>query len=162
MFDFSKALRAAFDIGKSFLMGSNKQGNLVDTVFDAGADVETDSSVGGFLGFVKKGAQVYVGMMDDKDSKPLFKTPELPEFKAESRYTPGVARSSGQSRYTPTNTLYQEAIIRRMKQMNFEKNLERMTASTTVRPTAARRSPDKPGTQTIKRTTGAPRLTLGD
>lgn len=153
MFDFSKALSTAFDVGKNLLLGEGKK-------YDPFGDVISEDR--GFLGLVQKGAQVYVGMMDDKDSEPVFKTPELPQFRAKSGYRPGVAQSSGQSRYTPTNKLYQDAIIRRMKQMNFERNLEKMTASTTVRPTTPRRTPDKPGTQTIKRTTTAPRLKMGD
>ena len=66
---------------------------------------------------------------------------------------------SGQTRWTPTNQMYRDAIIRRMKQVNFESNLQRMTDSTTVRPTAKRRAAEKPGTTTITRTTKAKVIT---
>ena len=154
-FDFSKAITTAFDMGKTFLTGGSSQGSLVDTVFDAGADVETGSSSSGFLGFVKKGAQVYVGMQD-KDSAPIFQAPEAPTFKAKSTYRQQGRVGAGQTAYRPTNRLYQDAVLRRMRQMNFEKNLERITANTTVRPTARRKSPDRPGTMSIKRKMTAP------
>lgn len=155
MFDFVKAVTTAIDVGKTFLTGGSSQGSLVDTVFDAGADVKTGSSGDGFLGLIKKGAQVYVGMQDSDDA-PMFQTPEAPTFKARSTYRQQGRVGAGQTRYRPTNRLYQDAILRRMRQMNFEKNLERITANTTVRPTARRKSPDRPGTMSIKRKMTAP------
>ena len=155
MFDFVKAVTTAIDVGKTFLTGGSSQGSLVDTVFDAGADVKTGSSGDGFLGLIKKGAQVYVGMQD-KDSAPIFQTPEAPTFKAKSTYRQQGRVGAGQTGYRPTNRLYQDAVLRRMRQMNFEKNLERITANTTVRPTARRKSPDRPGTMSIKRKMTAP------
>ena len=155
MFDFVKAVTTAIDVGKTFLTGGSSQGSLVDTVFDAGADVKTGSSGDGFLGLIKKGAQVYVGMQDSDDA-PMFQTPEAPTFKARSTYRQQGRVGAGQTRYRPTNRLYQDAILRRMRQMNFEKNLERMTANTTVRPTTRRKAPDKPGTTNIKRKMTAP------
>lgn len=158
-FDFFKAITKTFDIAKTFLGGG--QGDVVDTVFDAGMDVER-SKGGGFLntalGLAKKGAQVYVGMQDS-DQKPMFVTPDVPTFKAVSRY-----RQQGDVRtrdigYRPTNRIYQDAVIRRMRQMNFEKNLERMTASMTVRPTTRRKAPASPGKTTITRTTKAKVIT---
>ena len=116
--------------------------------------METGSSGDGFLGLIKKGAQVYVGMQDSKEES-IFKTPEIPEFKAVNRYRQQGGRAT-QVGYRPTNRLYQDAILRRMRQMNFEKNLERMTANTTVRPTTRRKAPDKPGTTNIKRKMTAP------
>ena len=155
MFDFVKAVTTAIDVGKTFLTGGSSQGSLVDTVFDAGADVKTGSSGDGFLGLIKKGAQVYVGMQDSDDA-PMFQTPEAPTFKARSTYRQQGRVGAGQTRYRPTNRLYQDAILRRMRQMNFEKNLERMTANTTVRPTTRRKAPDKPGTTNITRKMTAP------
>jgi len=159
MFDFFKAVTKAFEVGKIFLTGG-------DDPYGVGTLGEMDttgkSKTGGFLntalGLAKKGAQVYVGMQDS-DQKPMFVTPDVPTFKAVSRY-----RQQGDVRtrdigYRPTNRIYQDAVIRRMRQMNFEKNLERMTASTTVSPTTRRKGPVSPGKTTITRTTKAKVIT---
>ena len=159
MFDFFKAVTKTFDIARTFLTGG-------DDPYGVGTLGEMDttgkSKTGGFLntalGLAKKGAQVYVGMQDS-DQKPMFTTPDVPTFKAVSRY-----RQQGDVRtrdigYRPTNRIYQDAVIRRMRQMNFEKNLERMTASTTVSPTTRRKGPVSPGKTTITRTTKAKVIT---
>lgn len=152
MFDFVKAVTTAIDVGKTFLGGGKEE-----VKYDAFGDIipgGSSSSGDGFLGLIKKGAQVYVGMQDSEE-EPIFKTPEMPEFRAVNRYRQQGGRAT-QVGYRPTNRLYQDAILRRMRQMNFEKNLERMTASTTVRPTTRRKAPDKPGTTNIKRKMTAP------
>lgn len=153
MFDFVKAVTTAIDVGKTFLTGGKEE-----VKYDAFGDIisgGSSSSGDGFLGLVKKGAQVYVGMQDDDDAD-IFKTPEAPTFKARSTYRQQGRVGVRQTGYRPTNRLYQDAILRRMRQMNFEKNLERMTANTTVRPTTRRKAPDKPGTTNIKRKMTAP------
>ena len=154
MFDFVKAVTTAIDIGKTFL-GGGKEEVKYDAFGDIISGGSSSSSGDGFLGLIKKGAQVYVGMQDSDDA-PMFQTPEAPTFKARSTYRQQGRVGAGQTGYRPTNRLYQDAILRRMRQMNFEKNLERMTANTTVRPTARRKAPDKPGTMSIKRKMTAP------
>ena len=159
MFDFFKAVTKTFDIARTFLTGGDDPYG-VGTLGEM--DITGKSKTGGFLdtalGLAKKGAQVYVGMQDS-DQKPMFVTPDVPTFKAVSRY-----RQQGDVRtrdigYRPTNRIYQDAVIRRMRQMNFEKNLERMTASTTVSPTTRRKGPVSPGKTTITRTTKAKVIT---
>jgi hypothetical protein len=164
MFDFSKALKNAFKVGADFFLGGG-QGNVVDTVFDAGMDVER-SKGGGFLdtalGLVSTGAKAYRAMQDDPDGN-VFQTPEFqrPDIR---RVGTGGGRAgrgglTGRTGWRPTNQMYRDAIIRRMKQVNFESNLQRMTASTTVSPNIRRKAAEKPGTTTIKRTTKAKVIT---
>jgi hypothetical protein len=159
-FKFSKGLKNAFKIGVDFFLGGG-QGNVVDTVFDAGMDVER-SKGGGFLDLVSFGAKKFVEMQTDKDGNVI----QTPQFQAPkiNRVGTGGGRAgrgglTGQTRWTPANQMYRDAIIRRMKQVNFESNLQRMTESTTVRPTTRRKSPEKPGTTTITRTTKAKVIT---
>lgn len=164
MFDFSKALKAAFDFGKDYLLGEVIESGVYDT--GTGKYIDTSSRGGGFLdtalGLVSTGAKAYRAMQDDPDGN-VFQTPEFrgPDIR---RVGTGGGRAgrgglSGQTRWTPTNQMYRDAIIRRMKQVNFESNLQRMTDSTTVRPTAKRRAAEKPGTTTITRTTKAKVIT---
>lgn len=161
-FKFSKGLKNAFKIGVDFFLGGG-QGNVVDTVFDAGMDVER-SKGGGFLDLVRVGAKAYRAMQDDPDGN-VFQTPEFqgPDIRRVGTGGGRAGRGGLTGRqvvgWRPTNQLYREAIIRRMKQVNFESNLQRMTDSTTVRPTTRRKSPEKPGTTTITRTTKAKVIT---
>jgi len=160
-FSMNKALDIVIEGGASLLTGG-KQGSPIDTVFDAGMDVDTSTS-GGFLGLIKTGAQHYVGMMDDEDAVEYFNTPEIKEFKATKTYkpTPG-GLAGGQTRWSPRSIDYQEALRRRLQNQNFETNLEAKTAQYTVRPTKGRSRPVSPGTTTISRTIAAPRIKTGD
>lgn len=157
-FDFFKAVTKTIDIAKTFL-GGGKEEDYFSRDYH---DIDTGDKGGGFLdtalGLAKKGAQVYVGMQDS-DQKPMFVTPDVPTFKAVSRYRQQGKVGAGNVGYRPTNRIYQDAVTRRMRQMNFEKNLERMTASMTVRPTTRRKAPVSPGKTTITRTTKAKVIT---
>ena len=144
-FDLSKALESAFDIGKDLIVGTGPK-------YDAFGDVESEDK--GFLGFIGKAATAYTAMQDSDEEEP-FQMPEHEGYTAKRGYRQQQASLSTQ-RYTPTNRMYQDAILRRMKQVNFEKNLQRMTESTTVRPTSRRGSPTPAGTTTITRQAGAP------
>lgn len=153
MFDFSKALKTAFDFGKDFFLSGGQEGYHKEAQGSSGS---------GFLDLVSFGARKFVEMQTDKDGN-VFQTPEFqrPDIR---RVGTGGGRAgrgglTGRTGWTPTNQMYRDAIIRRMKQVNFESNLQRMTASTTVRPTTRRKSPEKPGTTTIKRTTKAKVIT---
>ena len=120
--------------------------------------VEKDSTSGGMdiLGFIGKAATAYTAMQGaDKDDPNPFAMQEHKGYTAKRGYRQQQASLSTQ-RYTPTNRMYQDAILRRMRQVNFDKNLQRMTESTTVRPTSRRGSPVSAGTTTITRQTGAP------
>ena len=146
-FDLSKALESAFDIGKDFIVGTGPK-------YDAFGDVESEDK--GFLGFIGKAATAYTAMQGaDKDDPNPFAMQEHEGYTAKRGYRQQQASLSTQ-RYTPTNRMYQDAIVRRMKQVNFEKNLQRMTESTTVRPTSRRGSPVSAGKTTITRQTSAP------
>ena len=157
MFDFSKALKTAFDFGKDFLLGGST-GGYQDPFESKG----TYGTGGGFLDLVSFGAKKFIEMQTDKDGN-VIQTPEFrgPDIR---RVGTGGGRAgrgglTGQTRWTPANQMYRDAIIRRMKQVNFESNLQRMTASTTVSPTIRRKAPEKPGTTTITRTTKAKVIT---
>tara|TARA_R100001510_G_C7642964_1_gene200506 strand:- start:1360 stop:1863 length:504 start_codon:yes stop_codon:yes gene_type:complete len=160
-FSLDKAIDVVIETGAKLLTGG-KQGSSVDTVLDAGMDVDTSTS-DGFLGLVKTGAKHYVGMMDDEDAVEYFKTPDIEKFKARSRYRPtqsGLA--GGPTRWSPRSIDYQEALRRRLQNQNFETNLEAKTSQYTVRPTKGRTRPVSPGTTTISRTITAPRIKTGD
>ena len=162
MFDFSKALKVAFDFGKDFLLGEVIESGVYDT--GTGKYIDTSSRGGGFLDLVSFGAKKFVEMQTDKDGN-VIQTPQFQAPKINRVGTGGGRAGRGGLTgrqvvgWRPTNQLYREAIIRRMKQVNFESNLQRMTDSTTVRPTTRRKSPEKPGTTTITRTTKAKVIT---
>jgi hypothetical protein len=153
-FKLSKALESAFDIGKDFVLGEVTKSGVYDTATGKYIDTSSRPKDGGFLGFIGKAATAYTAMQDS-DEEELFQMPEHEGYTAKRGYRQRQASLSTQ-RYTPTNRMYQDAIVRRMKQVNFEKNLQRMTESTTVRPTSRRGSPVSAGTTTITRQTGAP------
>lgn len=152
-FKFSKGLKNAFKIGVDFFLGGGQEGYHKEAQGSSGS---------GFLDLVSFGAKKFVEMQTDKDGNVI----QTPQFQAPkiNRVGTGGGRAgrgglTGQTRWTPANQMYRDAIIRRMKQVNFESNLQRMTESTTVRPTTRRKSPEKPGTTTITRTTKAKVIT---
>ena len=153
-FSLKDALTSAFNVGKDLFLGEGKK-------YGQFGDVESEDS--GFLGLISKGARTYTAMQDSmalrsgKDPRDVFQMTEHKGYTAVNNYRPDQARLSTQ-RYTPSNRMYQDAIIRRMKQVNFDKDLQRMTESTTVRPTVRRKAPASPGTTTITRQTSAPSI----
>ena len=153
-FSLKDAFTTAFDIGKDLFLGEVTKSGVYDTATGKYIDTSSRPEDGGFLGFISKGARVYTAMQDS-DEKEMFQTPEYEGYTAKRGYRQQQASLSTQ-RYTPTNRMYQDAILRRMKQVNFEKNLQRMTESTTVRPTSRRGSPISAGKTTITRQTSAP------
>jgi len=156
-FSLKDALTSAFNVGKDLFLGETKYGYDIST----GRATSERPEDGGFLGLISKGARTYTAMQDsmalrsNKDPRDVFQMPEHKGYTAVNNYRPDQARLSTQ-RYTPSNRMYQDAIIRRMKQVNFDKDLQRMTESTTVRPTSRRGSPASAGTTTITRQTSAP------
>ena len=152
-FKFSKGLKNAFKVGVDFFLGGGQEGYHKEAQGSSGS---------GFLDLVSFGAKKFVEMQTDKDDN-IFQTPEF-QGPTIRRVGTGGGRAgrgglTGQTRWTPANQMYRDAIIRRMKQVNFESNLQRMTDSTTVRPTTRRKAPEKPGTTTITRTTKAKVIT---
>jgi len=155
-FKFSKVLKKAFKIGVDFFLdgqeGYHKEAQ------------GSSRSGGGFLDLVSFGARKFVDMQDDPEGN-VFQTPQFqaPDIRRVGTGGGRTGRGGLMGRqvtgWRPTNQLYRDAIIRRMKQVNFESNLQRMTDSTTVRPTARRKAPEEPGTTTIKRTTKAKVIT---
>ena len=133
MFDFSKALEIAFDVGKDFFLGKE------DEFYDEFGDKERS---GGFLGLVGKGARFYSAMSAEESAQ--GERARLPEVKASNNYRQ-MQGGVQQKRYTPTNSVYRDAIMRRMQQVNFDTNLQRMTETFTVRPTTRRGKPTPPG-----------------
>lgn len=153
-FSLKEAFTAAFDIGKDLFLGEVTKSGVYDTATGKYIDTSSRPEDGGFLGLISKGARVYTAMQDS-DEEEMFQMPEHEGYTAKRGYRQQQASLSTQ-RYTPTNRMYQDAIVRRMKQVNFEKNLQRMTESTTVRPTSRRGSPVSAGKTTITRQTSAP------
>jgi len=134
MFDFSKALEIAFDVGKDFFLGE-------EVFYDEFGDRPKERS-GGFLGLVGKGARFYSAMSAEESAQ--GERARLPEVRASNNYRQ-MQGGVQQKRYTPTNSVYRDAILRRMKQVNFDTNLQRMTETFTVRPTTSRGKPTPPG-----------------
>lgn len=161
VFSLKEAFTAAFDVGKDLFLGETTKSGVYDTATGKYIDTSSRPEDGGLIGFIGKGARAYTAMQDSrallggKDPRDVFQAPQHEGYTARSNYTPSQAGLSTQ-RYTPTNRMYQDAIVRRMKQVNFEKNLQRMTESTTVPPTSRRGSPASAGKTTITRQTGAP------
>jgi hypothetical protein len=154
-FKFSKGLKNAFKVGVDFFLGGGQEGYHKEAQGSSGS---------GFLDLVSFGAKKFVEMQTDKDDN-IFQTPEFQGPTIRRVGTGGGRAGRGGltgrqvTGWRPTNQLYRDAIIRRMKQVNFESNLQRMTDSTTVRPTTRRKAPEKPGTTTITRTTKAKVIT---
>lgn len=160
-FSLKEAFTAAFDMGKDLFLGDVTKSGFEDPATGKYIDTSSRPEDGGLIGFIGKGARAYTAMQDSrallggKDPRDGFQAPQHEGYTAKSNYTPSQAGLSTQ-RYTPTNRMYQDAIVRRMKQVNFEKNLQRMTESTTVSPTSRRGSPASAGKTTITRQAGAP------
>ena len=121
---------------------SNKGGGFLDTALSLGK--------AGFKAYQKM-AQSEDGLTPTRE----FERPDITRFRQGTRTQ---ASAPGQSRWRPQNAFYREAILRRMQQINFEPDLQRLTDYTTIRPTTTRKAPTKVEAATIKRTTAAPRL----
>lgn len=160
-FSMDNALDIVIEGGAQLLTGKSRYDDY--GIGDKGEFDTSTSTSDGFLGLIKTGAKHYVGMIDDKDGKNYFETPEVKEFKATKTYrpTPG-GLAGGQTRWSPRSIDYQEALRRRLQNQNFETNLEAKTSQYTVRPTKGRTRPVSPGTTTISRTITAPRIKTGD
>lgn len=156
-FSFSKALSSIVDVGTKFLTGT---GSKDDYGIGEFGEFSSKDNSSGFLGLVARGAKAYREMQDDKDGnvfqqqKP-FKQPEIDRYRG--RAAPGGLTGPA-TRWTPRNQIVNDALLRRLKNANFEATLEKMTASTTVRPTARRKAPVTPEKSEIRRTTAAPRI----
>ena len=155
MFDFSKAIEIAIDVGKDLFLGKET------SVYDTGTSTTFSSRPegGGFLGLIGTGARAYSAITggDSEDGRDEI---SLPTYEAQNRYRQRAGTRQTQ-RYAPTNQLYKDAILRRMRQVNFETNLQRLTEGTTVRPTTRRKAPVSPGpagSTSITRTITAPSL----
>ncbi len=155
MFDFSKAIEIAIDVGKDLFLGKET------SVYDTGTSTTFSSRPegGGFLGLIGTGARAYSAITGGDSEGERDEVP-LPTYTAQNRYRQRAGTQQTQ-RYAPTNQLYKDAILRRMRQVNFETNLQRLTEGTTVRPTTRRRAPVSPGSAggtNITRTIAAPSL----
>lgn len=156
MFDFSKAIEIALGVGKDLFLGKPEYGYDIST----GTATAERPEGGGFLGLIGKGARAYSAITGGDDSEGGRDEIPLPTYTAENRYRQQAGTRQTQ-RYAPTNQLYRDAILRRMRQVNFETNLQRLTEGTTVRPTAKRKAPVSPGSAgstNITRTIAAPSL----
>ena len=152
-FNLFKSLTGIFEDGKDFFLGPE--------LYDAFGD-KTNERSGGFLDTAlslgKAGFKAFQAMNREGADNPFERT----QFKAPNitRFRPGQTNvQATQSRWRPQNPLYRDAMIRRMKQINFESNLQRMTEDTTVRPTTRRKAPQPIEAANIKRTISAKRLT---
>jgi len=152
-FSLFKSLTGIFEDGKDFFLGPE--------LYDAFGD-KTNERSGGFLDTAlslgKAGFKAFQAMNREGADNPFERT----QFKAPNitRFRPGQTNvQATQSRWRPQNPLYRDAMIRRMKQINFESNLQRMTEDTTVRPTTRRKAPQPIEAANIKRTISAKRLT---
>jgi hypothetical protein len=159
-FSFSKALSSIVDFGTDIVLGKET------SVYDTGTNKTITSRGGGFLdtaiGLVGKGAKAYREMQDDEDGN-VFESVQYDAPDIRRVGTGGGRAGSGgltgpATRWTPRNQIVNDALLRRLKNANFEATLEKMTASTTVRPTARRKAPVTPGKSEIRRTTAAPRI----
>lgn len=156
-FSFSKAISSIVDFGTNFLLGKET------SVYDTATSKTFTSRGGGFLDtavdLLGTGAEAYRKMQDDPkgnvfQSQP-FKGPEITRFKG--RAAPGGLTGPA-TRWSPRNQIVNDALLRRLKNVNFEATLEKLTASTTVRPTTRRKAPTAIEKADIKRTTAAPRI----
>ena len=151
-FSLFKSLTGIFEDGKDFFLG--KEPEFYDAFGDkerSGGFLDTAINLGkaGFKAFQAMNRQGSAG-----DTGTQFVAPDI------TRFRPGQTSAQvTQSRWRPQNPMYRDAIIRRMKQINFESNLQRMTEDTTVRPTTRRKAPQPIEAANIKRTMPAKRLT---
>ena len=159
-FSFSKAISSIVSIGTDLVLGKET------SVYDTGTSKTITSRGGGFLdtaiGLIGKGAKAYREMQDDEDGN-VFQSTEYAAPDIRRVGTGGGRAGSGgltgpATRWTPRNQIVNDALLRRLKNANFEATLEKMTASTTVRPTARRKAPTAIERADIKRTTAAPRI----
>lgn len=155
-FSFSKAISSIVDFGTKFLTGTSSKDDYGIGTFGEFSSKDNSS---GFLGLVATGARAYREMQDDSEgnvfqSQP-FKGPEITRFRG--RAAPGGLTDPA-TRWSPRNQIVNDALLRRLKNVNFEATLEKMTASTTVRPTTRRKAPTAIERADIKRTTSAPRI----
>lgn len=159
-FSFSKAISSIVDFGTNFLLGKET------SVYDTATSKTFTSRGGGFLDtavdLLGTGAKAYRAMQDDKDGN-VFQSVEYDAPDIRRVGTGGGRTASGgltgpATRWSPRNQIVNDALLRRLKNVNFEATLEKMTASTTVRPTARRKAPTAIEKADIKRTTAAPRI----
>ena len=157
-FNLFKSLTGIFEDGKNFFLGGGSTDGYQDPYETKG----TYGTGGGFLDTAlslgKAGFKAFQAMNREGADNPFERT----QFKAPNitRFRPGQTNvQATQSRWRPQNPLYRDAMIRRMKQINFESNLQRMTEDTTVRPTTRRKAPQPIEAANIKRTISAKRLT---
>lgn len=150
-FTLKNALEVIIDKGADFLMGEK----VMTSDMARRGESPKRSDAGGFLGLVKAGAEVYTGMMDAEDQDTFGSVEyEKPEIK---RYSSGRAPTARQaadvSRLGFRNAELQNAFRRTLQRVSTDRNLQRMTAQYTVRPTKAiqKQKPVSPGTTTIKR-----------
>jgi hypothetical protein len=158
-FKLSVSLPGLIKDAGEFFLGSKEKlydpfGDLTDkTIGDrSGGFLDTALSLG------KAGFKAYQKMAQSDDGLTPTREFERPNIQRFNRGTEAQVSAPGQSRWRPQNAFYREAILRRMQQINFESDLQRLTESTTVRPTATRKRPTSVEPATIKRTTAAPRL----
>lgn len=153
-FNLFKSLTGIFDDAKDFFLGTTTYG------YDISRGAMTQEKSGGFLDTAlnlgKAGFKAFQAMNRQGsagDTGTQFVAPNI------TRFNPGQTSAQvSQSRWRPQNPLYRDAIIRRMKQVNFESNLQRMTEDTTVQPTTRRKAPAPIEAANIKRTMPAKRL----
>lgn len=157
-FSFSKALSSIVSVGTDLILGKET------SVYDTATSTTFSSRGGGFLdtavGLLGTGAKAYRAMQDDEDGnvfqqQEAFEGPKFQRYRG--RAAPGGLTGPA-TQWRPRNQIVNDALLRRLKNANFEATLEKMTASTTVRPTARRKAPVTPGKSEIKRTTAAPRI----
>ena len=142
---------ADFFVGPKDDYGIGKLGEF-DTSNKGGGFLDTALSLG------KAGFKAYQKMAQSDDGLTPTREFERPNIQRFSRRTEARVSAPGQSRWRPQNAFYRDAILRRMQQINFEPDLQRLTDYTTIRPTTTRKAPTKVEAATIKRTTSAPRL----
>ena len=160
-FNLFKSLTGIFEDGKDFFLGDVIESGVYDTA--TGKYIDTSSRGGGFLDTAlslgKAGFKAFQKMNREGANNPFERTqftpPNITRFGAQQ-----TRAAATESRWRPQNPLYRDAIIRRMKQVNFESNLQRLTQDTTVvRPTTRRKAPTPIESASIKRTMPAKRLT---
>ena len=148
-FSLKNALEVMIDKGADFLMGEMAPESYESEVLGQKRDRS-----GGFLGLVKAGAEVYTGMMDAEDQDTFGSVEyEKPTIKRYSGQAPKATRAGDVSRLGFRNAELQNAFRRTLQRVNTDRNLQRMTAQYTVRPTKSiqKQKPVSPGTTTIKR-----------
>ena len=149
-FSLKNSLEFLIDKGADFLMGEE----VMTSDMARRGESPKRSDAGGFLGLVKAGAEVYTGMMDAEDKDTFADTEfEAPKIKRYSGRAPTARQAADVSRLGFRNAELQNAFRRTLQRVNTDRNLQRMTAQYTVRPTKSiqKQKPVSPGTTTIKR-----------